>query len=592
MTTMPSSSDVFAHFRAVILAALRAMSDAGELPADLHLDRVSAEPPRDPSHGDIATNAAMLLAKPVGRPPREIAEALAAALRDAPDITGVTVAGPGFVNIAVADGFWRDHLRHILRVGTAYGESAAGNATPVNVEYVSANPTGPLHVGHARGAVVGDVLASLLAKAGYAVTREFYVNDAGAQIDTLARSIHLRYREALGEDVGAIPEGLYPGDYLVPVAQALVASDGARWHNAEEGAWLPHFRDTGVAAMLDLIKADLAAFGIEHDIYSSERALVEAGAVDSAADSLRDKDLLYTGVLEPPKGQTPDDWEQRPQLLFRATQFGDDVDRPLQKSDGSWTYFASDLAYHFDKFQRGFRHQIDVLGADHGGYVKRMRAGVTAMSGGDADLDVKMCQMVRLLQDGAPAVMSKRAGTFVTLADLLDAVGPGVVRFIMLTRKNDAPMDFDLIKVNEQSRDNPVFYVQYAHARCYSVLRLAADAFPDADLSTAALAAVSLDSLTDSDELALIKTLAAWPRMIESAAQAHEPHRLAFYLQDVAAAFHGLWTKGKDNAGLRFLVPDDLALTLSRLALVRAVACVIASGLLVMGVEPAEELRS
>lgn len=584
------SSDVFAGFRDVVTGALATLCERGELPADLPVDRVDVEPPRDSSHGDFATNAAMVLAKPVGKPPRQIAESLAAVLRDADHVTAVDVAGPGFVNISVAAGFWRDHLQEILRRGTAYGDGV--NGTRVNVEYVSTNPTGPLHVGHARGAVFGDVLASLLAKAGYDVTREYYVNDAGAQVDALARSLHLRYREALGETIGEIPEGLYPGEYLVPIGAAVAKDEGDRWRDADEAEWLPHFGETAVAAMMDIIKQDLAAFGINQDVFTSERSLVEDGAVDRAVAELEAKGLLYTGTLEPPKGKVPDDWEPRPQLLFRATEFGDDVDRALKKSDGSWTYFATDLAYHGDKVKRGFRQQIDVWGADHGGYVKRMRAGVTALSEGTADLDVKLCQMVRLLEAGEPSKMSKRAGNFVTLADLLDKVGAGVVRFIMLTRKNDAPLDFDLVKVKEQSRDNPVFYVQYAHARCYSVLRLAAEAFPDADLGVAALADVPLDSLTDSDELALIKALAVWPRTVASAALAHEPHRVAFYLQDVAAAFHGLWTKGKDNAALRFLVPEDTAVTMARLALVRAVACVIASGLLVMGVEPVEEMRS
>ncbi len=593
----PASADVFADFRTVVTDALATLAARGDLPTGLAFDRVDVEPPRDPSHGDFATNAAMVLAKAAGQPPRRIAEALAELLRAAPHVTAVDVAGPGFVNISVAAGFWQRHLSDILRLGTAYGDGAPTNAETantekVNVEYVSTNPTGPLHVGHARGAVFGDVLASLLEKAGYDVTREYYVNDAGAQVDALARSVHLRYRAALREAIGTIPDGLYPGEYLIPVGQAVADADGGRWRDCAETEWLPHFRDVAVTAMLDLIKADLAALGIIQDVFTSERSLVEAGAVDDAVALLDAKGLLYTGTLEPPKGQTPDDWEPRPQRLFRATEFGDDVDRPQQKSDGSWTYFATDLAYHNDKSKRGFRQQIDVWGADHGGYVKRMRAGVTALSDGTADLDVKLCQMVRLLEAGEPAKMSKRAGNFVTLADLLDKVGPGVIRFIMLTRKNDAPLDFDLVKVREQSRDNPVFYVQYAHARCHSVLRLAAEAFPDADLATDALAAIPLDSLTDSDELALIKVLAVWPRTVAGAAMAHEPHRLAFYLQDVAAAFHGLWTKGKEDAALRFLVPEDKDLTMARLALVRAVASVIASGLLVMGVAPVEEMRS
>jgi arginyl-tRNA synthetase len=462
----------------------------------------------------------------------------------------------------------------------------------VNVEYVSANPTGPLHVGHARGAVFGDVLASLLDKAGYAVTREYYINDAGAQVDALARSVHWRYREALGDAMGEMPEGLYPGDYLVPVGKDLAERVGDKWRDGAEEAWLEEFRQLGVDAMMVQIRDDLAVLGIEQSVFTSERALVEAGMVDAVIETLESKDLIYVGVLEPPKGKTPDDWEERPQTLFRASDFGDDSDRPLKKSDGSWTYFASDLAYHLDKYRRGFKTLINVWGADHGGYVKRVAAGVKALTGGDAELDVKLCQLVRLLEDGEVAKMSKRAGTFVTLRDLVDSVGRDVVRFIMLTRKNDAQLDFDLVKVREQSRDNPVFYVQYAHARSYSVARMAKEAFPDADFTIEALQGANLARLTDSDELGLIKTIAAWPRTIEGAAEAYEPHRLAFYLYDLAAAFHALWSKAREDTSLRFVVADDPELTQARMALVLGVRTVVASGLRVMGVEPVEELRA
>ena len=582
--------NLFSHFQGVVCAELEELAAAGRLAGGLDLARVTIEPPRDASHGDVATNAAMVVAKPAGMKPRDVADMLAERLGEHPEVAAVTVAGPGFVNLRLVDEFWRSQLRDVLSAGADYGSSDLGAGAAVNVEYVSTNPTGPLHVGHARGTVVGDVLASLLEKAGYAVTREYYVNDAGVQVDLLARSTFVRYREALGEAVGEIPEDYYPGDYLIAVGQALADRDGAQWLTEPEEAWLPVIRAFAVGAMMDDIKADLAAFGVRHDVFTSERSLVDAGAVDTVVETLSAKGLIYTGTLDPPKGKVPEDWEPRPQTLFRATDFGDDVDRPLKKSDGSWTYFATDLAYHYDKVKRGAPTLIDVWGADHGGYVKRMQAGVTALVDGTADLDVKLCQLVRLLEGGAPAKMSKRAGTYVTLRDLLDRVGTDVVRFIMLTRKNGEPLDFDFAKVKEQSRDNPVFYVQYAHARCRSVLRLAAQTFPDADLGRAALAATDLAALTDSDTLGLIKLMAVWPRTVEGAAAAHEPHRLAFYLYDLAAGFHALWTKGKENTTLRFLVPEDRALTMARLALVQGTATVIATGLRLMGVEPLEEL--
>ena len=584
--------NVFSTFSDIIQTEIKALQEAESLPPGLDTSRVAVDPPRDPAHGDLASNAAMVLAKAAGMKPRDLAELLAERLRAHPQVAAAEIAGPGFINLRLDDDFWRDHLREVLAAGASYGDSAMGQGAPVNVEYVSANPTGPLHVGHARGAVFGDVLASLLDKAGYAVTREYYINDAGAQVEALARSLHWRYCEALGENKGAMPEGLYPGDYLVPVAKTLAGRDGAKWRDRAEGDWLAEFRQIAVDAMMEHIRGDPEALGIEQAVFTSERALVEAGMVDAVVETLEGKDLIYVGVLEPPKGKRPDDWEARPQTLFRASDFGDDSDRPLKKSDGSWTYFASDLAYHLDKYRRGFKILINVWGADHGGYVKRVAAGVEALTGGAAVLDVKLCQLVRLLEDGEVARMSKRSGTFVTLRELVDAVGRDVVRFIMLTRKNDAQLDFDLVKVREQSRDNPVFYVQYAHARSHSVARMAKEAFPDSEFTVAAVRGADLARLTDSDELALIKTIAAWPRTVEGAAEAHEPHRLAFYLYDLAAAFHALWSKAREDTALRFVVADDAELTRARMALVLSVRTVVASGLRVMGVEPVDELRA
>ncbi len=583
--------NVFKQIRSAVLAAVEAEAQAGGLPKGLDCARVTVEPPREAALGDMATNVAMILAKPAGIAPRALAEKLAARLSGHGAIVSADIAGPGFINLRLKDDVWRGEMAALLRLGTAYGDSDLGAGRPVNVEYVSANPTGPLHIGHARGTVYGDALASLLAKAGFKVTREYYINDAGAQVDVLARSVHLRYREALGEAIGAIPDGCYPGEYLKPVGAALAARDGAKWLGLPESEWLAPLRRFAVERMMDLIRDDLRAVGVRHDVFTSEQALVEAGAVDAVLAALDGRGLIYTGVLDPPKGKKPEDWESRPQTLFRATRFGDDTDRPLKKSDGSWTYFASDIANHYDKYRRGFAEMIDVWGADHGGYVRRMQAAVKAISDGKASLDVKICQLVKLLDKGEPVKMSKRAGTFVTLRDLIDEVGKDVVRFVMLTRKNDAPLDFDLTAVKEQSRDNPVWYVQYAHARAQSVLRNARAEFPDMDLAPAALAAGPLARLTDGDELGLIRQLANWPRVVEAAAEAHEPHRLAFYLYDLAAGFHGLWTRGRDEGGIRFLIREDRELTAARLALVSAVATVIASGLAVFGVEPVKEMR-
>ncbi len=584
--------NIFKDFREKVVEQLEVLVADGVLPQGLDLSRVSVEPPRDPSHGDIATNAAMVLAKNASMKPRDLAGRIVAGLADDPEIESADIAGPGFINMRVNADVYRSVVAHALSAGTAYGDSDMGAHGSVNVEYVSANPTGPMHVGHCRGAVFGDALAALLDKAGFRVTREYYINDAGAQVDVLARSAYLRYREALGESIGEIPEGLYPGDYLVPVGEKLASEHGDIWLDSDEETWLPQIRAASIDAMMDMIRDDLQALGIEFHVYASERALVNDGKVGGAEAQLAGRDLLYTGVLEPPKGKPPpEDWEPRPQTLFKATEFGDDVDRPLKKSDGSWTYFASDIAYHRDKFDRGFNDLIDVWGADHGGYVKRMKAAVKAITNGKATLDVKLVQLVRLFRDGEPVRMSKRAGTFVTLREVVYEVGKDVVRFIMLTRKNDAPLDFDFAKAVEQSRDNPVFYVQYAHARVCSVMRNAAEELPGEDLSDAALNSAQFSALNNPAEIDLMKAIADWPRTVEAAADAHEPHRVAFYLYDLASAFHSYWNKGKEDPSLRFIRTDDLALTRARLALIRAVALTIASGLAVMGVEPVEEMR-
>lgn len=580
--------NVFRDFREQIVDVIRELMQAGSLTSGLDCSRISAEPPRDPSHGDLSTNAAMVLAKPAGIKPRDLAQLLVGRMTELETVDSAEVAGPGFINVRFSDGFWQGQLKSIVKAGIDYGKSDIGQGHRVNVEYVSANPTGPLHVAHARGAVVGDALVNLLRKAGFDVTSEYYINDAGAQVDQLGRSAHLRYREALGEDIGEIPEGLYPGEYMIPIGRELADKFAEQYCGAPENEWLGVFRDYAVERLLEQIKGDLAALGIAQDVFTSERALVEAGKVDDVYASLNSRGLIYQGILEPPKGKAaPEDWEPREQTLFRATEFGDDIDRPLKKSDGSWTYFSNDIANHLDKFQRGFPTMIDIWGADHGGYVKRMTAAVDAVTEGRGALDVKLCQMVHLKKGGQPFRMSKRAGNFVTLRDLIDELGENgkdVVRFIMLTRKNDTQMDFDLDKSVEQSRDNPVFYVQYAHARCCSVLR-------NASIDEDQLATVDVSLLDDPAELEVIKELANWPRVVEAAADAHEPHRVAFYLNDVASAFHGLWNKGKDNTRLRFISDDDPDGTIARLALVTGVATVIASGLGVMGVKPLEELR-
>jgi arginyl-tRNA synthetase len=586
--------NIFAEMLARIRRASDELIAAGVLPAGIDLSRATVEPPRDQARGDMATNIAMVLAKDAGKKPRELADAYAGKLRGDDLVGSVEIAGPGFINLTLKPAAWLNALRHAVMLGKEFGRTDIGADAPVNVEYVSANPTGPMHVGHGRGAVFGDALANLVEFAGFKVTREYYVNDAGAQVDVLARSAYLRYREALGEDIGAIPEGLYPGEYLKPVGAALAAEFGDALTKRSEDQWLSIVRAKAIDMMMTVVRADLAALNIKHEVFFSERSLVH-GEVDRVAATiewLRERDHVYEGRLPPPKGAPVEDWEDREQTLFRSTAFGDDVDRPLKKSDGSYTYFASDIAYHADKINRGFRTLIDIWGADHGGYIKRMKAAVAALSGGKAELDVKLVQLVRLLRAGEPVKMSKRAGEFVTLRDVVDEVGRDAVRFMMLFRKNDATLDFDLAKVIEQSRDNPVFYVQYGHARGQSVFRNAREAFPDlpADL-TNLVETADLDRLSDPAEVALMRQIALYPRVIEAAAAAHEPHRIAFYLFDLASEFHALWTLGNAASHLRFIIHNDRQMTLARLVLVQGVVTVLASGLALLGVGAPNEMR-
>ncbi|MFG1363111.1 arginine--tRNA ligase [Xanthobacter versatilis] len=585
--------NVYAIFADHVREAVAALVAEGIIAKDLDLARVVVEPPRDASHGDLATNAAMVLAKDAGLKPRELAERIAGKLGAVAGVKKVDVAGPGFINIALDGTFWPVVLAAVLTQGLDFGRSALGAGEKVNVEYVSANPTGPMHVGHCRGAVFGDALARLMDFAGFAVTKEYYINDAGAQVDVLARSAFLRYREALGEAIGEIPEGLYPGDYLVPVGQKLAAAHGPALKEKSETDWLPLVRAEAIATMMVAIREDLAALGISFDVFFSERSL-STGAVDrvgAAIEALRASGEVYEGRLPPPKGAPIEDWEDREQTLFRSTDFGDDVDRPLKKSDGSYTYFAGDIAYHKDKVDRGFLKMIDVWGADHGGYVKRMQAAVKAVSGGRATLDVELIQLVRLFRAGEPVRMSKRSGSFVTLREVVDEVGRDAVRFMMLFRKNDAPLDFDLAKVIEQSRENPVFYVQYAHARAKSILRNAAEEFADLPQQAASFATAPLARLDDEGEITLLRRLASWPRLVEQAAGAREPHRISFFLHELASEFHGQWNRGKDLPHLRFIIENDRELTSARLALVHGVATVLASGLKVLGVTAVDEMK-
>ena len=588
-----AANNIFAEMLDRVRRANGELIAAGTLPADIDQSRVTVEPPRDPAHGDMATNAAMALAKDSGRKPRELAEAIAEKLRADELVGKVEIAGPGFINLTLKPAAWVEALRSVVRLGPRYGKTDGGGVT-VNVEYVSANPTGPMHIGHGRGAVFGDALANLLAFAGFKVTREYYVNDAGTQVDQLARSAYLRYREALGETIGAIPEGLYPGEYLKPVGAALAAQYGATLLGRPEPQWLPIVRTKAIEMMMAAVRDDLAALDIRPNVFYSERSLLD-GAMDRVGETidwLRERGLVYEGRLPPPKGALPEDWEDREQTLFRSSAFGDDVDRPLKKSDGSYTYFASDIAYHRSKLDRGFRTLIDVWGADHGGYIKRMQAAVAALSESQADLDVKLIQLVKLLRGGEPVKMSKRAGDFVTLREVVDEVGRDAVRFMMLFRKNDAVLDFDLAKVIEQSRDNPVFYVQYGHARGQSVFRNAAAAFADLTAEIASLVDVAeLHRLSDPAEIALMRRIALYPRVIEAAAAAHEPHRIAFYLFELASDFHSLWTLGNAAPHLRFIIQNDRQLTEARLILVKGVVTVIASGLALLGVAAPDEMR-
>ncbi len=597
MSDKSASQHLFADVLARVHAICAGLAAEGQWPAGIDFSRVVVEPPRDATHGDMATNAAMVLAKEAGTKPRDLADKIAEKLRADDLVASVDVAGPGFINLTLKPQVWADELRTVLRENVSYGKSAIGSGAKVNVEYVSANPTGPMHVGHCRGAVFGDALCGLLQFAGYDVTREYYINDAGAQVDVLARSAFLRYREALGESIGEIPEGLYPGDYLVPVGQALAAEHGDKLKAMAESAWLPIVRNKSIAMMMDMIKGDLAALNIKHDVFFSERSLVETGnnKVTETIDFLRSKGDIYEGRLPPPKGKPVDDYEDRIQTLFRATAYGDDVDRPLIKSDGGYTYFASDIAYHKNKIDRGFLDMIDVFGADHGGYIKRMQAAVKGVSGGKAALDVKVVQLVRLLRNGEQVRMSKRSGDFVTLREVVDEVGSDAVRFMMLFRKNDAVLDFDLAKVIEQSKDNAVFYVQYGHARGHSIFKNAREVVPDLPEDDAARAAwlgdAPVERLTDPAELDLLKRLALYPRIVEAAALAHEPHRIAFYLYDLASEFHALWTKGRDLPYLRFIMTNDAEITRARLAMVQGVVSVLASGLAILGVQAPTEMR-
>lgn len=585
--------NVFARVEHRVVSALETLKSEGVLPADLQVDRVEVETPRDPTHGDLATNAALVLAKAARMKPRDIAENLKERLEADGDIAAVSVAGPGFLNLTFKPDFWHEVVRTVLQEGAAYGRADIGKRETVNVEYVSANPTGPMHVGHCRGAVFGDALCNLLAFAGYKVSREYYVNDAGGQVDVLARSVFLRYREALGDDIGQIPEGLYPGDYLKPIGAALAKKHGAALLEKPEEEWLPLVRAAAVKPLLKEIKADLAALNIKHDTFFSEASLTsgKTDKIKAAIEALRKKGLIYEGRLPRPKGHDDEEWEDREQTLFRSTDFGDDVDRALMKSDGSYTYFAGDVAYHYDKLRRGFDHYRNVFGADHIGYISRIKAAVAALSDGKADFAILVCQLVKVLRAGEPVRMSKRAGTFVTLRDVVDEVGSDPVRFMMLMRKNDAPLDFDLAKVVEQSKDNPVFYVQYAHARAASVFRNATEAFPELSKDSPGVRSADLSVLTDAGELDLIKRLAHFPRLIAGAARAEEPHRLAFYLYDLASALHGQWTRGNDSPQLRFIQSNDGVVTGARLALIAATQQVISSGLGILGVEAPDAMR-
>jgi len=587
-----SAMNLFTDFDARIKTALDQIDLVKEKRSEVDFGRIAIEPPRDPSHGDVATNAAMVLAKPLGTNPRALAEIITEKLKEDADVADVSVAGPGFINIRLSVGYWQRLLASMIEAGTDYGRSTIGAGKRVNVEYVSANPTGPMHVGHCRGAVVGDALANLLSFAGFDVVKEYYINDAGSQIDVLARSVFLRYREALGEKIGEIPPGLYPGDYLIPVGQSLANDYGVKLHNMPEEQWMPLVKDRTIDAMMAMIRDDLDALNVHHDVFFSERTLHANGAaaIRTAINDLTFKGHVYKGTLPPPKGQLPEDWEDREQTLFRSTEVGDDMDRPLIKSDGSYTYFAADVAYFKNKFDRDFNEMIYVLGADHGGYVKRLEAVARGVSEGKAKLTVLLCQLVKLFRNGEPVKMSKRSGDFVTLRDVVEEVGRDSVRFMMLYRKSSEPLDFDFAKVTEQSKDNPVFYVQYAHARCMSVFRQAKEAFPDLDVTPANLAN-AVAGISDPAELQLVAKAAEFPRLVESAAQSQEPHRVVFYLYDLASSFHAHWNKGKDQVDLRFINDKNRESSIARLGLVYAVASVLKSGLAIAGTAAPDEMR-
>lgn len=585
--------NLFTDFENRIKNVVQSLDIVKESGSEIDLSRLTVEPPRDPAHGDVATNAAMVLAKPLGTNPRELAARISERLQEDSEIDEVSVAGPGFINIRLAQSYWQNLLLKMVEAGEAFGRSQIGAGKKINVEYVSANPTGPMHVGHCRGAVVGDTLANLLAFSGYEVVKEYYINDAGSQIDVLARSVYLRYREALGEDIGEIPAGLYPGDYLVPVGKALADEFGTKLRSMPEEERMALLKDRAIDAMMDMIREDLAALNVRHDVFFSERTLHEGGGgrILSAINDLTYKGHVYKGTLPPPKGQVPEDWEDREQTLFRSTEVGDDMDRPLMKSDGSFTYFAADVAYFKDKFDRGFSEMIYILGADHGGYVKRLEAVAKAVSGGSAKLTVLLCQLVKLFRNGEPVKMSKRSGDFVTLRDVVDEVGRDPVRFMMIYRKNSEPLDFDFAKVTEQSKDNPVFYVQYAHARCMSIFRQAEEAFPGLDVANVGFSGENAARINDPAEIQLIAKLAEYPRVIEASASAMEPHRIAYYLYDLAGIFHGHWNKGKENTDLRFVNDKNRELSIARLGLVQAVASVLRSGLGITGTDAPEEMR-
>jgi len=577
----------FHTFRDQILKALESLIKKGLLPEGLDFEKITTEPPRDPTHGDLATNAAMILAKPTQKNPRELGQLIGKELETLPFVEEVSVAGPGFINLKLSTEFWYQQLITILEKKDEYGSSTIGLGEKINLEYVSANPTGPIHAGHGRVAIVADVLANLLEKVGYRVLREYYINDAGAQAEKLAKSTYLRYREALGEEISEIPEGYYPGDYLKEVGQALAARDGAKWLSASEKEWLDPFREFTVNAMMAQIRKDLDLMGISHEVFTSETELHQANIIEEAIKSLSERGLVYEGILEAPKGKIIEDWEPRLQMLFRSSQFGDDTDRALQKANGSWTYFAGDIGYHYDKFRRGYSQMINVWGADHVGSVKRVTSAVKAITEEKGHLDIILCQIVNFMEGGQPVKMSKRAGTFIEVRDVIEKVGKDAFRFMMITRKSDAHLDFDFQKVLEQTKDNPVFYIQYAHARCHSVMRMARDVFPDWEKTPAH----GFDLLKDEDELQLLKLLAGWPRQVEIAALAREPHRLSYYLYEIAQQFHMLWNKGKENTYLRFIVAQNRELTRARLAMIQGVAHVIASGLNIFGVTPVEEMR-